>query len=297
VNYVVKQMAGTRPGQPVLLVIGSSFTFHGIDAAQLEAELMARGQSYHVLKFASGGLSNLERLRFLKEVRRRSPEFRPAVLMMEVSIYYDKQPLRPLENNLFSPRMVDMMDWETAGRALRWVWATSSLHAAERLRKTVRIAQHLGAHYVSIGTAFRFTRYRRIPIIPTPDLTFSAPEPGFSDEELRRALDRAELILMEGEAVEVEEWANRQYDAIIALLGREAQIGYYALPNLLDRELAYAWSFCRQEDRSSACIIPDRNLLNALRERSMWIDISHLFGQGTRTTTSWFAAQIAPGRP
>jgi hypothetical protein len=292
-NVLVKQLAQTPRDRPILMLIGSSFTFLGLDTAQLEAELAAKGRSYRVVKFAAGGVSSLERLRYLREVERRAGGFRPAVILMEVSAYYDKEPLLQFEHNLFSQRMVDMVDLETAARALSWVWATSSLRTSERIRMSAQLLQHLGAHYSKLGIKFDFMKYRKL-IVSAPENAAVVPDPKFSNEELGRSLDRAELILTKGEWAEVEDWGNRQYDAMIALLGRgEAKIGFYALPNTLGTELAYAWSFCQQSARSSACIIPDRDLLNALRDRSMWMDISHLFGEGVKSTTSWFADQIA----
>jgi hypothetical protein len=65
-NVLVKQLAQTPRDRPILMLIGSSFTFLGLDTAQLEAELAAKGRSYRVVKFAAGGVSSLERLRYLR---------------------------------------------------------------------------------------------------------------------------------------------------------------------------------------------------------------------------------------
>src|SRR3954447_16237850 len=130
--------------RPMILLVGSSLTQHGIDKPLLQRELARRGFDVELASLAFGGMIKTERHFYLREIG-RLVRTRPAAVFFETSAEYDWRPFYSLARNARTTRAVAMMDWRSAVEALWWLLGYSWDSRFSELRDP------LVRHYLSMS--------------------------------------------------------------------------------------------------------------------------------------------------
>lgn len=292
---LVKAISLEHDSRPLLLLIGSSLTQYGLDPLVLESELAARGEDYRVIKFAWGGLSPLERLYYLKFVLQYSG-VTPTVVMFEVSQYYDTMPLLQFENNLYTDRMIEMMDWRNTIFALRWIYYEAPLSFEGKISLGLSVVQHCIDRYTLAGQVRNLRTFRRVG---PNSMEYMPPKTvKTSQVEIDKRIDMAIEALSSNEIISIASWEHSVYPEMISEFEKAGvpRFGFYALPTPQYNELTYARSFCAKR-RGAPCILPNPDLLRQLQSENNWLDYSHLFGPGRRIDSVWFASEIVKFLP
>src|ERR1700757_111765 len=147
---LLRQLADCDGDQPVVLLIGSSFSEKGIGPDALAEALAHSGRAAAVQRLAVGGSPHLERLHYLKEYLARAKR-KPQLVLFEIAGGCDSGPLYQVHQMRFSDRMVAMMDGSSAWWALRWLVSAGDLSLSERFMLGSEILGQLALHVSHIG--------------------------------------------------------------------------------------------------------------------------------------------------
>jgi hypothetical protein len=137
-------------GRPVVLLIGSSFTEHGVDPDLLAAKLGDTGHAAVVNRLAVGGAPHLERLHYLKEYLAHAAR-KPQLVLFEIAGNYDSTPLYQIDQMRFSDRMVAIMDGASVWWGLRWLADAKGPGLWERVRLGSEIVAQWALHVSHIA--------------------------------------------------------------------------------------------------------------------------------------------------
>jgi hypothetical protein len=275
-----------------ILLLGSSYTVHGVDPAIVEAKLEERGLKARVLLLASGGLSPIERMFYLREVLARTTS-RPRAVLFEISPYYDLDPLRLFRQNRFTDRMIGMMDRASAGESLDWIWSNTAMTLRERLRASLDIVEHAALRIVGGGFVHGSETYENV-FPETPSIAPQREKMPASElaSRIEAAIqgDRAVPATDEG----ASRWAAEFYANHIAELRRVGidRFGFYAVPTLSYADRTYSASFCSREQVHPCASMADEKFLRTLDRPEHWFDVTHLNGDGREMNSRWLAEWI-----
>jgi hypothetical protein len=280
--------------RPVVLLIGSSFTQHGIDADLLTKTLSAAGREVVVLPLAVGGLSHLERLHYLKEYLAYARR-RPSFVLFEIAGGYDNGPLFQLEQTLFSDRMIAMMDGASAWWAFRWLFGRNGTGLIRRTVLGGEVLAHLGLHISHIGFLRNSERANK-PDNYNPSV-LPPKEQHFTDEEVARLVDRAAATLdlrADWPQTVPTPWMRAFLEEEMSLLrGYDAKrIAFYSVPSMQGFDVAYARRFCEAMSSFTCIVGEDPELLAGLRRDADWYDFDHLHDGGRQLYTRWLGNRL-----
>lgn len=286
---LVKYIENQGAGPPILLIVGSSFTQYGIDSNRLARDLSKAGEPVRVMRLGYGGMSLLERLRYLRKLVRAG--FRPKWAMLEVSRSYDKRPLFQFNRNLYSRHMIENMDLPTARLSLQWVLFYDHAPILNRLQDSYLIVAHLFLRFVHVGyfqTAIPWDQ-----VVPDSYSYIPPRSPLLTQARIMRRLHAAAEALHGPvpRADDISPWAMMVYHRMERILRRAGvtSIGFYALPTPQPKEVFYDREFFRRRDH----IYPSADLLfQQLAPVGDWLDYYHLYGPGRSLVTDWLASHI-----
>ena len=276
----LRWIANLPADRPLVVLVGSSHTQHGIDHELLEAELARRGVNVHVGILAFGGMAPIEQHFYLRSYRALGLKVPDAVLF-EVAPTWAFNPVWPIWQNRHSPRMVEMMDWRSTAEALRWTfsigradWALDILGLAAR--------DYLGFSVLSARVPFAQ--------VPPQDPTYplAGQRPSFTQEAYESA--KAGPAGPQGAWNELQ--LSRQQSERMARTAEETGsrlVGFYVVPFVGVRDADQA-RLCPEH---RFCLVPDDALMEELDRYELWYDASHVQAEGRRRFTIWFAGRIA----
>jgi len=295
-NSLLKNISTRAATPPTLLIIGSSYTDMGFDIPLLEAELTKQGHPVQVARISLGGMSHFERNWLLRQylARTQNP---PTYVLLEVSAYYDRQPLRQLLDNLYTDRTLRMMDWHNLPLAL---WATRvnvNLTQPERIQAALDIAHHFLINITLTGYLANLERYSLL-------LPYQLPSDPKRDDrtaeqvkaDLATSLSLLQTTLQAPPQPHTPSaWASRYYSDTMALLQAHGvkHFAFFGLPLENRERIRYLGEFCASMIKAHPCITPnDKALYAALGEPRFWYNRDHVYGDGQAILTPWFASQL-----
>ena len=280
--------------QPVVLLVGSSFTQQGVDPDVLAQTLGSSGRRVAVLPLAIGGLSHLERLHYLKEYLANAKR-RPRLVLFEIAGGYDNGPLFQLQQMLFSDRMVAMMDGATAWWAFRWLFSKEVSGLKTRIVLAGEILAHLGLHVCHVGFLWSSTRADQPsdydPRVLPPKVQH------FSDDEVARFVDQAaqtQDLRADWPQTVPSNWMRAFLEAEMSTLRGHGvdRFAFYSVPSMQGANAAYARRFCAAMSNFTCIFGEDPQLLAGLQRDMDWYDFDHLHGEGRRLYTRWLGDRL-----
>ena len=280
--------------QPVVLVIGSSFSEAGIDPEVLAEALGTSGSAAMVQRLAVGGAPHLERLHYLKEYLARAKR-RPHLVLFEIAGGYDSGPLYQVHQMRFSDRMVAMMDGSSAWWALSWLAGADGLSLFQRFALGSEILGQLALHVSHIGFLWNSAPIRET--VPTYDSGGSPPPRHFSDGDAAELLQQAAAardLKPDWPAEVPTRWMGDFLAEEIAILQRHGveQFAFYSVPSMQGANVAYARRFCAAITNFACIIGEDPILLADLRHGADWYDFDHLQGAAREVFTRWLGHRL-----
>ena len=292
-SQMVKYLAELPTDRPVVLLVGSSLTQYGIDRDLLAARLAAAGHPVSVGRLGFGGLSLAERFHYVKEYLAAAGR-PPSLVLFEISRYYDVDPLRQLQQNLYADQEVAGMDFETAWLNLEWVFAS---YNGQSFASRVDLARAVIGHFLlnAVHAGFVPHAIRQARVVPQA-FDWEPPKPeALGDAYFARALtevtDPPEEV---SETPVPSPWVAHLLDREIDLFrdrGATA-FGFFQPPTTYREEYAYGSRFCAAM-RIYPCILAgDPKLLADLKHDADWYDRGHLIDEGRRLYTLWFADRL-----
>jgi hypothetical protein len=292
-HELLHQLTDYDSEQPVVLLIGSSFSEKGIDPAALAEALGSSGRAAAVQRLAVGGAPHLERLHYLKEYLARAKR-KPELVLFEIAGGYDNGPLYQVHQMRFSDRMVTMMDGSSAWWALRWLAGADGLSPSQRFTLGSEILGQFALHVSHIGFLWNSAPVHEAATYNTGELP---PPMRFSDE------DTAELLEQAAAARDLKpdwppdvptRWMSAFLAEEIAMLQRHSveRFAFYSVPSMQGANVAYARRFCTAITKFACIIGEDRELLAELRHGADWYDFDHLQGAGREVFTRWLGDRL-----
>lgn len=289
---LMRQLTGYQGEQPVVLVVGSSFTKAGIDAGALAEMLGSSGHPAVVQRLAVDGAPHLERLHYLKEYLARAKRA-PQLVLFEIAGGYDSGPLYQVHQMRFSDRMVAMMDGSNAWWALRWLAGTDRLSVPQRLALASEILSQWALHVSHIGTF-----WNSAPVREDTAYADGMTPARFSDTDAAGMIERAAAthdLRPEWSPDVPTPWMSAFLTEEMAILQRRAatRVAFYSVPSMQGADVAYAHRFCAALGGRFGCFVgEDPGLLAELEHGADWYNFDHLQGAGSEAFTRWLGDRL-----
>lgn len=288
---LVQRQTGYADGRPVVLVIGSSFSEHGIDADVLAERLGDTGRAPLVQRLAVGGAPHIERLYYLKQYLARAAT-KPQLVLFEVAGGYDGNPLYQIHQMRYSDRMVAMMDGSSAWWGFRWLAAADRLDVWQRLRLGSEIVGQWALHMSHIGYLWNIAEAGS-----AANGDGSPPPAPISDTDTAKLLRQAiaaEDLRPDWPAEVPSRWMSAFLAEEIALLRSYGvqHFAFYSVPSMQGADVAYARRFCAAMRQFPCFVGEEPQLVDALEYGADWYDFDHLQGSGRTLFTRWLADRV-----
>jgi hypothetical protein len=292
---MLKYLANLQSDRPILLLVGSSYSQYGIDETGLETALDAAGHKMTVARLGFGGLSIPERLYYVRRYLAAAKQ-QPTVVQFEIAAYYDLQPLRLFERNLFTRREIAALDADNLRLSLDWVWGPDG-EPSNRLTLTAELLAHFALRALQAGFLPNSIWQAALPAS-----RFSGTPPKtahFADTAIAADLTegQSDTAISPGPGVPVvpSPWTRHAIAEEIGLFRARGVIrfGFYAPPSRDASEPIYARQFCRAVTEYPCIPAEDPALLDALGHDEDWLDDTHLQGPGRERYTAWLAGRLA----
>ncbi len=290
---MIEYLAELPTDRPVVLLVGSSLTQYGVDRDLLAGQFAAAGHPVTVGRLGLGGLSIAERYHYIKQylaIARR----RPSLVLFEISQYYDTDPLRQLQQNLYAAQEVAGMDLDTAWLSLEWVLGP---YNDQPLDGRIMLAGTIIGHFLLnvIHAGFIPQAMRADRIVPSAFDWEPPKQVWLGDAYFVRELADVVKPLERNSRVPIPNpWLARILDREIGLFraGGASEFGFYQTPTTLRQEYTYGLNFCSAMAAYPCIMAGDPELLAALGHDQYWYDRTHLIDEGRRLYTLWFADRL-----
>jgi hypothetical protein len=289
----VQRQAQSDDGRPVVLLIGSSFTEHGIDPDLFAAELGDAGRAAVVQRLAVGGAPHLERLHYLKEYLAHAAR-KPELVLFEVAGNYDSTPLYQVHQMRFSDRMVAIMDGSSVWWGLRWLAGANGLGLRQRLTLGSEIFAQWALHVSHIGYLWNSAPIAaamgQVPV----ESPWTAPVSDKDAPRLLREAAAAHEMRPDWPTDVPAPWMRAFLSEEMAILrrGGAQRFAFYSVPSMQGANVAYARLFCAGMRQFPCFVGEEPRLLDALAHGADWWDYDHLKDDGSRIFTRWLADHI-----
>ena len=293
-HELVEYLTDYDGDREVVLLVGSSFTQQGVDLDVLAETLGKSDRSIAVLRLATGGLSHLERLYYLKEYLAGAKRM-PQLVLFEIAGGYDNGPLFQLQQMRFSDHMVAMMDGATAWWAFRWLLGEDVPGSTTRMLLAGEILAHLGLHICHVGFLWNSTRADHPGNYDPRALPPKVQH--FTDDEVARFVDRAARtrdLRADWPQTVPTNWMRALLEAEMSILREHGieRFGFYSVPSMQGDNVAYARRFCAAMPNFICIVGEDPQLLAGLQRDMDWYDFDHLHGEGRRLYTRWLGDRL-----
>jgi hypothetical protein len=289
----VRQQTRDDDGRPVVLLIGSSFTEHGIDPDLLAAELGDAGRSAVVHRLAVGGAPHLERLYYLKQYLAHAAR-KPQLVLFEIAGNYDSTPLYQVHQMRFSDRMVAIMDGSSVWWGLRWLAGADGPGLRQRLTLASEIFGQWALNFSHIGYLWNSAPIAAALNQQPVESPWTDP---VSDKDAPRLLKEAAVArdLRPDWPTDVPTpWMSALLTEEMAILRRSGaqHFAFYSVSSMQGANVAYARRFCAAMRQFPCFVGEEPQLLDAVAHGADWWDYDHLKDDGSRIFTRWLADHI-----
>lgn len=290
--------------RPVLILLGSSATYYGVDAEFLEKELARLGTPATVLSFGMPGATHQERFYMLEAfLRKLGLENREklastrVVLLGEVFDAYDRNPLYRLEKEEATERAILFLNpgnalkaWSAYVRALGEHQGTLSEHRAAYL-----LIEHALLNRFAVGTFSKMSWPNRSPRSTPPFFSLAGRKAGFKFEVAVAEMTKERTRPRSPERVPFPQWLVGQEDLRLLMKPYVDTYGYYCLPLLEVPRSDYQAEFLRQLPPEMVKVSgPTESEMSIFLQPSLWFDGVHPTGEGAHGVTGWMAARLHP---
>jgi hypothetical protein len=289
----VQRQTSNDEGRPVVLLIGSSFTEHGVDPDLFAAELGDTGRATVVNRLAVGGAPHLERLYYLKEYLAHAAR-KPELVLFEIAGNYDSTPLYQVHQMRFSDRMVAIMDGSSVWWGLRWLAGGNGLGLRQRLTLASEIFGQWALHFSHIGYLWNSAPLAAAMGQVSVESPWTDP---VSDKDAPRMLQEAATArdLKADWPTDVPaHWMSAFLGEEMTILRRYGaqRFAFYSVPSMQGANVAYARRFCAGMRQFPCFVGEDPELLAAVAHGADWWDYDHLKDDGSRIFTRWLADRV-----
>lgn len=291
--------------RPVIVLSGSSSTYYGIDAVQLEKNLAELGTPATVLSFSMPGNTHPERQYMLESFLDGLPPDAQQKLQQanvfflgEVFDEYDRNPFYRFSKEAFTERVILFLNPTTALRA--WEAYAKQLESEPGLPryKTMGLLfQHVLLNRFSTG-AFAGMRptikFRKTP----PFFPLDGSKDTFNYEEAVKNMNSPREGSHAVSGLPFPQWSISDTQLRKAMTPYVDHHGFYCLPVLEPARADYQKSFLASQAREVPVVRPpDVQEMNSLQWKNYWFDGVHPTGLGAGEVTRWFAERLADALP
>jgi len=295
-------------GRPVVILTGSSATYYGVDALQLEAELLKLGKPATVLSFCMPGDNHHERIYMLETFLRMIGSGKRERLAKADVFYfgeafddYDRNPLNRFDKEAYSERAIVFLNPKKAVQ----VWqAYTKLVDQEPdrpvLEPLTQLAEHALLNAFAVGSLSEWdwwkTHWKKTP----PFFPLEGGKDHFNYEAAEQATRRVQA------KHRLDSYPSDLYPQwyVVSQHVRELmtpyvdQFGAYCLPTLEPHRLRYAYWFRSRAPKKYLVVGPPAaEDLEGMLQADYWFDGVHPTGVGAQAVTTWLAAEIAQHLP
>jgi hypothetical protein len=288
-KYGLRQL-GRADEKNVLIIDGGSYAQRGIDPVLLSRLLNNGGYSVRVVTLAMSAANHFERYQLYRDlVARLAPKTDARqrwVLLAEVQMHYDTQPLAQVSHNPDSVRNLHYLTPANTYYALvaqqdpnlarpsedAWRWDLLRQTSINALNVGVRdrLVALDDAKVAKVGLR-RSGRFSGDFDMQGVMEEMDSPSPLHKPPRWTRRIREKRLL---------EVWGNRLDELV-----------YFSVPSTRRQQLEYGKNFCDATRRP--CIAPrDRKLLRSLRSPRYWKDVGHLNSAGAQRYTEWLAGRV-----
>ena len=289
----VQRQTQNDDGRPIVLVIGSSFSEHGIDPDLFAAELSDAGRPVVVNRLAVGGAPHLERLYYLKQYLARAAR-KPELVLFEVAGNYDSTPLYQVHQMRFSDRMVAIMDAQSLWWGLRWLGGTDGLGLWQRVRLGGEIFAQWALHLNNIGYLWNSAPIAAALGQEFTELPWTDPVSDQDAPRLLKEADTARDLRPDWPTKIPAPWMSAFLAEEMATLQHYGtrRFAFFSVPSMQGVNVVYARRFCAAMRQFPCFVGEEPELLDALGHGADWWDYDHLKDEGSRIFTRWLADHI-----
>jgi hypothetical protein len=292
-SQMVKYLAELPSDRPIVLLVGSSLTQYAIDRDLLARQLAAAGHPVTVGRLGFGGLSIPERYHYIKQYLAVAQR-RPSMVLFEISEYYDTDPLRQLQQNLYATQEVAGMDLDTTWLSLEWILGSSNDAPLDR---RIMLAGTVMGHFLlnAVHVGFMPQSISADRMVASAFDWEPPKQAWLGDAFFARELAAVIKPSEKSSPVPIPSpWLARILDQEIGLFRARgaSEFGFYQPPTTVSKEYAYGVSFCSAMGGFPCIMAGDPELLAGLSYDRYWYDKTHLIDEGRRLYTLWFAERL-----
>lgn len=289
--------------RPVVIMLGSSITYYGIDEDFLEQELLRLGTPATVLSFCMPGDNHHERLYmlevFLRKIgskNRKKLAETQVLLVEEVFNEYDRNPLFRMEKESGTERAILFLHPRNALKA--WQAYARALKAGDGDLSGFRAASLLTEHALlnrfAVGT-FSSMRLPESRERITPSFfALEGKKENFSFEDIvasRKAVSKNSSLQEQLPYPQWEVWQRHLHKLMSPYVDA---YGFYSVPTLEIHREYYQNNFFNNIPNEVLKIPhPDESEMMSLMNPDFWFDGVHFTGEGARNVTTWMAVPLS----
>lgn len=279
----------------LILIDGGSYPTRGLNYKLLKKLLDDKGCSVEILQFTIAGGNHFERFHYIKNffddlTHRDLMYFEKSnfIVMLEVNLGYDMQPLAQFNANKFTIRTIEystlsnvIAEWDTLYLSDKNI----TIDVSKR-----DLLSHAFLNYFNIGLLSRIDLFGNLRPVsgyrPINKVKKGYKFNGFENiiKDLRRISpsNRSFGWVSKTKERRLKDVLSPYADTYL----------YYSVPSLVLLDLEYQRSFCNQLS-STLFINPlDFTLLRELNKSEYWYNNSHLSEKGSEIYTKWLAQQL-----
>ncbi|MFV0337662.1 MAG: hypothetical protein ACK5LK_05395 [Chthoniobacterales bacterium] len=288
--------------RPVVILLGSSVTYYGIDAEYLERELTRLGTPAMVLSFCMPGDNHHERLYmlevFLRKIGAQNREKLMAthvMLLEEVFDEYDRNPLYRMEKESGTERARLFLHPRNALKAWRAYARTLQEGDGDisETRATALLAEHVLLNRFAVGAFSKMQWPEHRSRITPPFFALEGQKNGFDYERTIKSLQlpAKNLTPLKVPYPQWQVWQEHLHEFMDSYVDA---YGFYGVPTLEAQRVEYQKIFFNNLP-SEVMKIPNPNSkeMAYLMHSKFWFDGVHFTGEGAQNVTSQMAAQLS----
>jgi hypothetical protein len=291
--------------KPLVILSGSSSTYYGIDAGQLEKNLVEMGTPATVLSFSMPGNTHAERQYMLEQFLNGLPrdirdklEKADVLFLGEVFDEYDRNPLYRFSKDSFTQRTIQFLNpgvatqaWEAYAKQLESEPGLPRLGTMGLLFQHVLLNRFCAGAFSEMRPTIKF---RKTP----PFFPLGGSKDTFNYEEAVQNMKNPQDGSQKVSGLPFPQWIISDSQLRKAMTPYVDQHGYYCLPVLERARAAYQRSFLASLSTDTPAIgAPDTKENDALNRKEYWFDGVHPTGDGAREVTRRFAERLAEMLP
>jgi hypothetical protein len=281
-----------KPKSNLIVVEGGSYAARAINTSLLQKELRKLGYRADLVQLTMAAANHFERHTVFSDLLNASKleeleEHPNVVLMAEVQVNYDAQPLDQLQENQDTYRAFHYLSPANAAYALWSLWVGGGTRA--NLERPVwTVVRHALVNAFNVGLVER--------VRPASKIRSMQGYVGGGIKGKYRFTGLAPVRKQaSGPLAEIEKrpWIFTVRQARMQKLWgtRLDRWVYYGVPSTNSKQMIWTRSVCAET--TLPCIAPsDSELLGALDAKENWRDAGHLTSRGSHLYTKWLAKQL-----